>query len=47
LGRHLGASRGSGYLIYVNRGTLFAVPFDAMALEIGSPAVPILEQIAY
>ena len=46
MGRHLGASRGSGYLIYVNRGTLFAVPFDPMALEIGGPAVPILEQIA-
>ena len=46
-GRYLAASRGSGYLIYVNRGTLFAVPLDPIALEVRGPAVPILEQVTY
>jgi serine/threonine-protein kinase len=37
----------SGHLLYVNRGTLFAVPFDAGALEVrGAPAV-VLNQVAY
>jgi len=46
-GRYLPASKGSGHLIYVNRGTLFAVPFDPAALEVRGPAVAILEQVAY
>jgi Tol biopolymer transport system component len=46
-GRYLPTSKGSGHLIYVNRGTLFAVPFDPAALEIRGPAVPIMEQVAY
>jgi Tol biopolymer transport system component/predicted Ser/Thr protein kinase len=46
-GRYLPASKGSGHLIYVNRGTLFAVPFDPAALEVRGSAVPILEQVAY
>jgi Tol biopolymer transport system component len=37
----------SGYLVYVNRGTLFVVPFDADRLEVhGSPA-PVLDQVGY
>jgi serine/threonine-protein kinase len=37
----------SGHLLYVNRGTLSAVPFDLGALEVrGSPAV-VLNQVAY
>jgi serine/threonine-protein kinase len=37
----------SGHLLYVNRGTLFAVPFDPGALEIrGAPTV-VLNQVAY
>jgi serine/threonine-protein kinase len=37
----------SGHLLYVNRGSLFAVPFDLGALEVrGAPAV-VLNQIAY
>jgi serine/threonine-protein kinase len=37
----------SGHLLYVNRGTLWAVPFDLRALEVrGSPAV-VLNQVAY
>jgi Tol biopolymer transport system component len=46
-GRYLPASKGSGHLIYVNRGTLFAVPFDPATLEVRGAAVPILEQVAY
>jgi serine/threonine-protein kinase len=37
----------SGHLLYVHRGTLFAVPFDLGALEVrGAPAV-VLNQVAY
>jgi serine/threonine-protein kinase len=37
----------SGHLLYVNRGTLLAVPFDLGALEVrGAPAV-VLHQVAY
>ena len=46
-GRYLPGSKGSGHLVYVNRGTLFAVPFDLAALEVRGPAVPILEQVSY
>jgi len=37
----------SGHLIYVNRGTLFAVPFDVDRLEVRGTPVPILEQVGY
>jgi hypothetical protein len=37
----------SGHLIYVNRGTLFAVPFDLNALAVRSTPVRVLEQVAY
>ena len=38
-GRYLAASGGKGYLVYVNRGTLFAAPFDPEKLETtGSPS---------
>jgi len=46
-GRYIAASQGSGYLLYVNRGTLFATPFDPSALETRGPAFPILEHVAY
>ena len=46
-GRYLAASGSSGYLIYMSRGTLFAVPLDPAALEARGPAVPILEQAAF
>jgi Tol biopolymer transport system component/predicted Ser/Thr protein kinase len=46
-GRYLAATDGKGYLTYVNRGTLFAAPFDLEKLEtIGSP-VPVLQQVSY
>jgi serine/threonine-protein kinase len=37
----------SGHLLYVNRGTLFAVPFDLGALEVRGAPTPILNQVAY
>jgi Tol biopolymer transport system component len=35
----------SGHLIYMHKGTLFAVPFDLKRLETTGPAVPILDNI--
>jgi Tol biopolymer transport system component len=37
----------SGHLIYVNRGTLFAVPFDVERLEIHGTPAPVLDQVGY
>jgi len=36
-----------GHLIYVNRGTLFAVPFDVDRLEVHGTPAPVLDQISY
>lgn len=46
-GRYVGSSAGHGYLIYYNRGSLFAAPFDLDALETHGPPVPVLEGIQY
>ena len=46
-GRYLGVSGGKGYLTYVNRGTLFAVPFDLEKLETSGSPVPVLQQVSY
>lgn len=37
----------SGHLVYVNSGTLFAIPFDLARLETRGTAVPVLDQVAY
>jgi serine/threonine-protein kinase len=37
----------SGHLLYVQRGTLFAAPFDLGALELRGTPAPILNQVAY
>jgi Tol biopolymer transport system component len=37
----------SGHLIYVNGGTLFAVPFDVDRLEVRGTPAPVLEQVGY
>lgn len=42
-GRYLPTS----HLVYVNNGTLFAVPFDTERLEVRGPATPVLEDVAY
>ena len=46
-GRYLPASSGKGYLTYVNRGTLFAVPFDADSLQTSGTPKPVLQQVSY
>jgi WD40 repeat protein len=46
-GRYLPAPGGRGYLVYINRGTLFAVRFDVDELKtVGTPS-PVLEDIGY
>ena len=37
----------SGHLVYVNRGTLFAVPFDVDRLEVHGTPVPVLDHVGY
>jgi Tol biopolymer transport system component len=37
----------SGHLIYINRGTLFAAPFDLDRLRVRGTPVPVLDQIGY
>ena len=37
----------SGHLLYVNRGTLFAVPFDLDRLEVRGTPAPVLDQVSY
>jgi Tol biopolymer transport system component/predicted Ser/Thr protein kinase len=46
-GRYLAATDRKGYLTYVNRGTLFAVPFDLEKLETTGSPVPVLQQVSY
>ena len=46
-GRYLHASNGNGYLVYINKGTLFAVPFDPEKLEVRGTPSPVLEEVAY
>ena len=36
----------SGHLVYVHDGTLFAAPFDHVALEVTGPGRPVIENIA-
>ncbi|HTS26950.1 MAG TPA: protein kinase [Bryobacteraceae bacterium] len=45
--RYLATSNGAGHLIYTNKATLFAVPFDPNKLEAHGTAVPILDEVAY
>ena len=37
----------SGHLVYLNKGSLFAVPFDLGRLEVHGTAAPVLEEVAY
>ena len=37
----------SGHLVYIHRGTLFAVPMDAKRLEVTGSPVPVLEDVSY
>jgi len=46
-GRYLPASNGMGHLVYINKGTLFAVPFDPEGLEVHGTPSPVLQEVAY
>jgi serine/threonine-protein kinase len=46
-GGTFGRYSSSGYLTYVNQGTLFAVPFDLDRLQIGAVAIPVLDHVSY
>jgi serine/threonine-protein kinase len=37
----------SGYLTYVNQGTLYAVRFDPSSLTVSGPPIPLLDEVAY
>ena len=37
----------SGYLAYVNQGTLYAMPFDLSTLAVHGAAVPVLDDVSY
>jgi Tol biopolymer transport system component len=37
----------SGHLIYLNRGTLFAVPFDLDRLQVSGAPSPVLDKVGY
>jgi serine/threonine protein kinase len=44
--RYLAASDSTGYLLYANRATLFAVPFDLDKLKTRGTALPVLDDVA-
>jgi hypothetical protein len=45
--RYLGSSTGSGFLVFLNKATLFAIRFDPDKLETRGTAVPILDDVAF
>ncbi len=46
-GRYLPGTNGTGHLVYINKGTLFAVPFDPEKLEVRGTPSPVLEEVVY
>jgi len=45
--RYLATSNGTGHLVYINKATLFAVPFDLEKLETRGTALPIVDDVAF
>jgi serine/threonine-protein kinase len=45
--RYLATSNGIGHLVYLNKATLFAVPFDLDKLETRGTALPILDDVDF
>ena len=37
----------TGYLLYINKGTIFGIPFDLDRLEVHGTATPVMEGVAY
>ena len=46
-GRYLATSKESGYLMYVNKGTVFGVPLDLNPLDVHGTPSPVLEDVGY
>jgi len=46
-GGYAGRYLPSGHLVYANKGTLFAIPFDVDRLETRGTAVPVLDDVDY
>jgi eukaryotic-like serine/threonine-protein kinase len=46
-GRYLPGSNGTGHLVYIDKGTLFAVPLDPDKLEAHGTPSPVLKEVAY
>ena len=46
-GRYIAAADGTGYLLYISRGTLFAAPFDPVRLEVRGTPSPVLEDVGF
>jgi Tol biopolymer transport system component/predicted Ser/Thr protein kinase len=40
-------SRGAGHLVYINKGTLFAVSFDSDTWEVRGTPAPVLQEVSY
>jgi Tol biopolymer transport system component len=45
--RYLATSSRVGHLVYVNKATLFAIPFDLARLETRGTAVPVVDDVAH
>jgi serine/threonine-protein kinase len=45
--RYVPTPNGAGHVIYANKATLFAVPFDLERLETRGTAVPVLDDVAF
>jgi serine/threonine-protein kinase len=46
-GRYFQTEPGSGFVIYANAGSLFAIPFDHERLEVTGPAAPAIEGVTF
>jgi len=46
-GRYIQTEPGSGFVIYANAGSLFAIPFDHERLEVTGPAAPAIEDVTF
>ena len=46
-GRYLPSSNGGGHLVYINKGTLFALPVDLDKLEVLGAPSPVLDEVAF
>ena len=46
-GRYLATSAGAGHLVFVNKGTLFAVPMDLDTMAVRGTPVPVVQDVSY